>query len=55
MIEEKTIIVAEAKIIVEGMAYCLEQCLHPLIIKTNSLVMNKIIEGEWDTPWCIVA
>ncbi|XP_075097910.1 uncharacterized protein LOC142175230 [Nicotiana tabacum] len=52
-IGETTNIVAEAKAIAEGLAYCVEKQLYPLIIETDSLTMKKIIEGEWDPPWCI--
>lgn len=54
-IGETTNIVAESKAIVEGLAYCVERQLNPLIIETDSLVMRKIIYGEWATPWCIGA
>lgn len=43
-------IVAEAKALCEGLEYCVKSQLHPLIIETNSLVMMKIIDGEWATP-----
>ncbi|XP_070032084.1 uncharacterized protein [Nicotiana tomentosiformis] len=43
-----TNIVAEAKAIVQGLEYCIEHDLHPLILETNSLVLKKVIEGEWD-------
>lgn len=52
---EATNIMAEAKAIVEGLAYCVEKQLHPLILETDSLVIKKIIEGEWESPWCIRA
>lgn len=52
-IGETTNIVAESKAIVEGLAYYVEQHLHPLIIETDSLVMKRIIEGEWEPPWYI--
>ncbi|XP_019241256.1 PREDICTED: uncharacterized protein LOC109221250 [Nicotiana attenuata] len=48
-----TNIVAEAKAIVEGLAFCVERQLHPLIMETDFLVLRKIIDGEWETPWCI--
>lgn len=44
---------AEAKAIEEGLKYCVLINLHPLIIETNSPVMKKIIEGEWELPWSI--
>lgn len=55
MIGETTNIVVEAKAIVEGLEYCVDHDLLPLILKTDSLVMKKIIEGEWYPPWCNVA
>ncbi|XP_019256289.1 PREDICTED: uncharacterized protein LOC109234676 [Nicotiana attenuata] len=48
-----TNVVAEAKAILQGLEYCVEYDLHPLILETDSLVMKKVIEGEWDTPWLI--
>lgn len=54
-IGEATNIVAEAKGIVEGLVYCVERQLYPLIMETDSLVMRKIIDDEWETPWCIGA
>lgn len=44
---------AEAKAIGKGLAHCVEQQLHPLIIETDSLIMKRIIDEEWDPPWCI--
>ncbi|XP_070032252.1 uncharacterized protein [Nicotiana tomentosiformis] len=49
-----TNVVAEAKYIVQGLEYCMEQGLHPLILETDSLLMKKVIEGEWDPPWSLV-
>ncbi|XP_019248409.1 PREDICTED: uncharacterized protein LOC109227663 [Nicotiana attenuata] len=49
-IEDTTNIVVESKAIVEGLSFCVEQHLHPLIVETDSLVLKRIIEGEWDTP-----
>ncbi|XP_009794683.1 uncharacterized protein [Nicotiana sylvestris] len=50
-----TNVLAEAKVIVEGLKYCVKHELHPLILETESLVLKKVIGGEWDPPWCIVA
>lgn len=41
-----TNIVAKAKAIMEGLSYCVEMELYPLIIETDSLVLKKIIVGE---------
>ncbi|XP_070003066.1 uncharacterized protein [Nicotiana sylvestris] len=49
----KTNVVAEAKAILQGLEYYVEHDLHPLILETDSLVMKKVIEGEWDPPWVI--
>ncbi|XP_075103611.1 uncharacterized protein LOC142178181 [Nicotiana tabacum] len=54
-IGETTNIVSEAHANVKGLAYCVEKQLHPLIMETDSLVMWKIIDGKWETPWCIGA
>lgn len=35
------------------MPYCVDQQLHSLIIETDSLLLKRIVEGEWETPWCI--
>ncbi|XP_075084856.1 uncharacterized protein LOC142168095 [Nicotiana tabacum] len=48
-----TNVVAEAKAILQGLEYCVEHDLHPLILETDSLVMKTVIEGEWDPPWVI--
>ncbi|XP_019256417.1 PREDICTED: uncharacterized protein LOC109234822 [Nicotiana attenuata] len=48
-----TNVVAEAKAILQGLEYCVEHDLHPLILETDSLVMKKVTEGECDPPWVI--
>ncbi|XP_070047234.1 uncharacterized protein [Nicotiana tomentosiformis] len=45
-IGEETNIVAEAKAIVKGLAFCMERQLHPLIMETDSLVIRMIIDDE---------
>ncbi|XP_075082213.1 uncharacterized protein LOC142166789 [Nicotiana tabacum] len=45
--------IAEAKAIVEGLSYCVQKQLHPLIIQTDSMLMKKIIDGIWEVPWNI--
>nr|XP_033517447.1 uncharacterized protein LOC117281714 [Nicotiana tomentosiformis] len=49
-----TNIVAEAKAILQGLEYCVEHDLHPLILETDYLVLKKVVEGEWDPPWSTV-
>ncbi|XP_075080452.1 uncharacterized protein LOC142165958 [Nicotiana tabacum] len=41
-----TNVVAEAKAILQGLEYCVEHDLHPLLLETDSLVLKKTIEGE---------
>ncbi|XP_075100663.1 uncharacterized protein LOC142176572 [Nicotiana tabacum] len=48
-----TNMVAKARGIMEGPSYYIQMDFHPLIIETDSMVMKKIIEGEWEVPWCI--
>ncbi|XP_019233145.1 PREDICTED: uncharacterized protein LOC109213772 [Nicotiana attenuata] len=48
-----TNVVVESKAILQGLEYCVEHDLHPLILETDSLVMKKVIEGELDPPWLI--
>ncbi|XP_019237121.1 PREDICTED: uncharacterized protein LOC109217336 [Nicotiana attenuata] len=52
-LEVTTNVVVEAKAILQGLEYCVEHDLHPLILETDSLVMKKVIEREWDPPWVI--
>ncbi|XP_070054663.1 uncharacterized protein [Nicotiana tomentosiformis] len=49
-----TNVVAEAKAILQGLEYCVEHDFHPFILETDSLVMKKAIEREWDPPWALV-
>ncbi|XP_075101861.1 uncharacterized protein LOC142177287 [Nicotiana tabacum] len=48
-----TNVVVEAKVILQGLEYCVKHDLYPLILEIDSLVMKKAIEGEWDPPWLI--
>ncbi|XP_070042883.1 uncharacterized protein [Nicotiana tomentosiformis] len=50
-----TNVVAEAQAILRGLEYCVTHEKHPLILETDSLTLKKVIEGEWDSPWCISA
>ncbi|XP_059290876.1 uncharacterized protein LOC132044416 [Lycium ferocissimum] len=47
-------VIAEARAILEGLKYCVEKDLHPLIMETDSLMMKNIVEGKWEAPWCII-
>ncbi|XP_070034275.1 uncharacterized protein [Nicotiana tomentosiformis] len=48
-----TSLVTEAKALMEGILYYFQNQLHPMIIKTNSLVLKTITEGQWAVPWSI--
>nr|XP_009629929.1 uncharacterized protein LOC104119987 [Nicotiana tomentosiformis] len=50
-----TNVIGEAKAIMQGLTYCIDQDLHPLILETDSLVLKKVIKGEWEPHWSIVA
>ncbi|XP_070035218.1 uncharacterized protein [Nicotiana tomentosiformis] len=41
-----TNVVVESKAILQGLEYCVEHDLHPLILETDSLVMKKAIKRE---------
>ncbi|XP_059301858.1 uncharacterized protein LOC132053773 [Lycium ferocissimum] len=47
-------VVAEARAMLEGLIYCVNHELHPLILETDSLMLKNVVDGVWDTPWCIV-
>lgn len=49
-----TNVVVEAKVIMQGLTYYVEQDLHTPILETDSLVLKKVIESEWDPPWSII-
>lgn len=55
LLVDTTNIVAEAKAIKDGLSFYMEHDLHTLILETDSLLMKRIINGEWDAPWFIVA
>ncbi|MCD9644224.1 hypothetical protein HAX54_032372 [Datura stramonium] len=52
-IENSTSIDAEALAIKESIEFCKEKGLLPIIIKADSLVMKKILDGELEVPWRI--
>ncbi|XP_060185616.1 uncharacterized protein LOC132615077 [Lycium barbarum] len=53
-IGDSTIVVAEAKAILQGLTYCVEHELHPLIMETDSLLLKKVVEEQWQILWCII-
>lgn len=48
-----TNIYAEALAMKEGIEYCRNNEMFPLIIETDSLFLKKVIEGDWRVPWRI--
>ncbi|XP_060202650.1 uncharacterized protein LOC132631067 [Lycium barbarum] len=46
-------LVAKAKAMHDGIAYCVQLQLLPLILKTDSLILMKVVDREWDVPWSI--
>ncbi|XP_059283713.1 uncharacterized protein LOC132037237 [Lycium ferocissimum] len=53
VLPDTTNLVAEAVAIEEGIKYCISHDLFPLIIETDSLTTQKILDGIWDAPWSI--
>ncbi|XP_019241572.1 PREDICTED: uncharacterized protein LOC109221549 [Nicotiana attenuata] len=53
-IHETTNTVAEAVAIVEALQFCRSQHMTQVCIQTDSMLMKKIITGEWKPPWCII-
>lgn len=51
-LEDTTNVIAEANANLERMEHCVEKNLFPL--KTDSLLMKKVIEKEWKPLWNIV-
>ncbi|XP_059295494.1 uncharacterized protein LOC132048826 [Lycium ferocissimum] len=48
-----TNLVVEAIAIEEGLEYCFDQQLLPVILETDSLTMKKVLDGIWEVPWNI--
>ncbi|XP_060180572.1 uncharacterized protein LOC132610278 [Lycium barbarum] len=46
-------LVAEDVAIKQGIEYCMDYQLHPLLVETDSLAMKMFIKGIWEVPWCI--
>ncbi|XP_059284804.1 uncharacterized protein LOC132038098 [Lycium ferocissimum] len=46
-------LVAEAVAIKQGIKYCMDHQLYPLLVETDSLAMKMFIRGTWEVPWCI--
>lgn len=49
----KTSLEAEATVMDKGLQYCLDQQLTPVILETDSLILENILDGIWEVPWCI--
>ncbi|KAH0639790.1 hypothetical protein KY285_036376 [Solanum tuberosum] len=51
--ENTTNTVAEAKAILEASKHCKKSHYNQAIIQTDSMLMCKVLEGKWATPWII--
>ena len=52
-LEDTTNVIAEAVAVEGGIQYCVDHQLLPLIVETDSLTMQKILDGIWEVPWRI--
>jgi len=52
-IENATSIVTEAKTILEASKHCKQRNLNKVIIQTDSMLLKKVLTGEWAIPWSI--
>ncbi|XP_060211803.1 uncharacterized protein LOC132639368 [Lycium barbarum] len=46
-------LVVEAVAIKQGINYCMDHQMYPLLVETDSLAMKMFIRGTWEVPWCI--
>ncbi|XP_060190653.1 uncharacterized protein LOC132619916 [Lycium barbarum] len=51
IIPDASCIVAEAREILERVEYCVANQLFPLIVETDSLLMTKVLNDEWEIPY----
>ncbi|XP_015160507.1 uncharacterized protein [Solanum tuberosum] len=52
-VTKDSILEAEIIEIKEGIYYCIQKTLIPLIIETDSLLAQKALNGVWEVPWKI--
>ncbi|KAH0745167.1 hypothetical protein KY285_006824 [Solanum tuberosum] len=52
-IESTTSTVAEVKAVLEASKHCKQQKHSQVIMQTDSMLMNKVLTGEWAIPWNI--
>lgn len=50
-IVDSTNLIVQAIAIRERLSYCFEKQLSKVIIKTNSMALVHILNGEWEVPW----
>lgn len=53
-IPDSTSLVAEAVAIKEGIQFCIDRNLLPLIVETDSHTMVQVLEERWEVPWSVV-
>ncbi|XP_019231591.1 PREDICTED: uncharacterized protein LOC109212407 [Nicotiana attenuata] len=54
-IQEGTNIKAEVRAILEAMKYCVDNDYILIDLHTDSMMIKKMIQGEWSVPWTIAA
>lgn len=54
VIIDTTSISAESRAILQGIEYSVNNNIIVVLIETNNLIMNKILDEEWKAPWSIV-
>ncbi|XP_060177843.1 uncharacterized protein LOC132607783 [Lycium barbarum] len=42
---------AEARALHKGLKYCVTNSLLPMVMETDSMTMEMVLNGQWDTPW----
>ncbi|KAH0665565.1 hypothetical protein KY285_026771 [Solanum tuberosum] len=52
-IQSSTSTEAEAKAILEASKHCKSTQHNHIIFQTDSLLLCKVLKGEWKIPWCI--
>ncbi|XP_060200113.1 uncharacterized protein LOC132628344 [Lycium barbarum] len=54
-IEETTNAISEARVVMEGVRFCVTKKSLLVVIDTDSTLIRNILNGEWKAPWCIAS
>lgn len=49
----KTSLEAEVLTLEKGLQFCISSNLLPVILDTDSLIVDKVLSGVWEIPWSI--